>query len=169
MKPYIFEQYAEILKYPTDIAKFGEYTRKLKMDEAITTNDFNISKLQEIYVETFDFSEKTALCISQHTAKTNEEKSLVILAMAELLREYEIDKTPNAQPDYLPDVLKAFSNMLLNNNNEDGVKYLADMIFDTVFKIEKELKYSENIYARIMKRLKDVLTPFTSKQEVIYV
>jgi len=169
MKIDMFGLYSEILKYPSDINKFAEYIYSIGVYGPAGMKDYSLHSLQEIYVETFDFNEKAALCLSQHTAETTEEKSRLILAMGELLNEYEIIKTPNAQPDYLPDVLKAFRVILESDGDKEAVGYLADILFETVRKIYEELKDSENIYAEIMKRLKDDLTPFTSKQEVTYV
>uniref|UniRef100_UPI002352A827 hypothetical protein n=1 Tax=Flexistipes sinusarabici TaxID=2352 RepID=UPI002352A827 len=107
--------------------------------------------------------------LSQHTAETAEEKSRIILAMSELLSEYEVRKTPNAQPDYLPDILKAFRAILKTSENKDAAMYLADILFETVSKIAEELNDAGNTYAEIMKHLRDDLAPFTSKQEVTYV
>jgi len=169
MKKDIFALYAEILKYPTDIKKLSEYIFDLGIYESGGIKGYSLQRLQEIYVETFDFNEKTALFLSQHTAETTEEKSRIILAMAELLSEYEILKTPNAQPDYLPDILKAFRGILETNDDKDAERYLADILFETVRKIAEELKESDNIYAEIMKHLKGDLASFTSNQEVTYV
>jgi|GEM_PF-1460256 len=169
MKKDIFALYAEILKYPTDIKKLSEYIFDLGIDESGGIKGYSLQRLQEIYVETFDFNEKTALFLSQHTAETTEEKSRIILAMAELVSEYEILKTCNAQPDYLPDVLKAFRAILETNDDKDAEKYLADILLETVRKIAEELKDSGNIYAEIMKHLQGDLAPFTSNQEVTYV
>jgi len=169
MKKDIFGLYAEILKYPSDINKLSKYLFDLGIDESDGVKDYSLQRLQEIYVETFDFNEKTALFLSQHTAETAEEKSRIILAMSELLSEYEVRKTPNAQPDYLPDILKAFRAILKTSENKDAAMYLADILFETVSKIAEELNDAGNTYAEIMKHLRDDLAPFTSKQEVTYV
>jgi len=169
MKKDIFGLYAEILKYPSDINRLSKYLCDLRINESEGVKDCSLQRLQEIYVETFDFNEKTALFLSQHTAETTEKKSRIILAMAELLNEYKILKTPNAQPDYLPDILKAFRSILKTNNDEDAERYLADILLETVRKIAEELKCSENIYAKIMKHLQGDLAYFASNQEVTYV
>lgn len=169
MKKDIFGLYAEILKYPSDINKLSKYLCDLGIDDPAGLKGYSLQVLQEIYVETFDFNEKTALFLSQHMAETTEEKSRVILAMAELLNEYEILKTPNAQPDYLPDILKAFGAITEADDDKDAERYLADILFATVRKITEELKEPDNTYAEIMKHLRDDLAPFTSKQEVTYV
>lgn len=165
----IFEMYAEILEYPTDINKISECISNLGIDKLVDLKEYNLHRLQEVYVEIFDFNEKTALFLFQHIAETTEEKSKIILAMGELLSEYEIRKTPNAQPDYLPDVLKAFSVISETNDPECALEYLADMLFETTCKIKEELKFSDNIYSEIIKHLKNDLAPFTSKQEATYV
>lgn len=169
MKKDIFGLYAEILKYPSDINKLSKNLCDLRINESDGVKDYSLQSLQEIYVETFDFNEKTALFLSQHTAETAEEKSRIILAMAELLSEYKILKTHNAQPDYLPDILKAFRAILKTNDDKEAERYLADILFETVRKITEELKDAGNIYAEIMKHLQGDLTSFMSNREVTYV
>ncbi|TCK59900.1 hypothetical protein [Seleniivibrio woodruffii] len=147
----ITELYSRLLKYPSDETILMQIAAETGAD----VSQYSLSRLQEEYVECFDFNPKAALTLTTHTAGNDSEKSDLMETMNALLCCYEIARTDNASPDYIPDVLSAYCLAVASEEEQEALIFLTDILLKGCGNIRTALK--KGIYADLMKKLCSIL------------
>jgi nitrate reductase molybdenum cofactor assembly chaperone NarJ/NarW len=123
----------------------NESVRKLFMQflDYLTTNE--IETLCEIYVNTFDFSDKTTMYLTYHLFGDQKERGQAFLKLKEEFRNAGFDLLDEELPDYLPVVLE-FASVA----PEEHAKKMLLIHKTTIDKIAEELKLANNPYYLVM-------------------
>ena len=160
-----FDLYGRLLKYPSDMRDFSAGLDELDMRDTAHLKACEPGLLQEEYVESFDFSEKSSLMITNHVSSDERERNSILAGLAAFTSLYGA-RSAHAAPDFLPDILCAFQTALEREENRDAVVFMSGMLLKVVQRIEENLKKSGSLYFPLMRGLRRELGMISEGMEV---
>lgn len=152
----ILKTFAKALSYPEGEEYFDNLSFILGY-----LPEGDIKTLQEMYVETFDFSESSCLYLSSHMQLSQEQKIQLFLSLKDFISKYS--KTDEqVSPDYIPLLLDAYDNFLFQGSERNKFSAgLEDTILEISEKMSKELK---NLFGKIFEKLSETLKTMKEAQ-----
>ncbi|ADD68831.1 chaperone [Denitrovibrio acetiphilus DSM 12809] len=161
----IFDQYSELLRYPSEKAVFSNGVDSLERAGTAHLKYYEFGNLQEEYVDSFDFSEKSSLMITVHLTEEEKERSNILAGFASFQKTYG-GSCGNASPDYLPDLLNALQDAAGRTGGLNDACLMSGILLRAVEKIETALTRSGSVYLPVLCGLKEELCLFAENQEV---
>lgn len=155
----IFQFYSLLLQYPDQEwldPLLSEEVREM-VDEEIDQkiNPFiqylkqhTLDEIQENYVNTFDFNEKTNLYLSYAKLKDERERGQILVELKQLYQDEGLNLSSDELPDYLPLFLEftAFA-------EEETAKKLLVQYLPAMEYLKKELVEINSLYAFVLEAL----------------
>lgn len=155
----IFQFYSLLLQYPDQEwinPLFSEDVREM-VDEG-TYQKINpfvqyleqhpLDELQENYVNTFDFNEKTNLYLSYAKLKDERERGQILVELKQLYQDEGFTLNSDELPDYLPLFLEFTAIAEEETAKKLLVQYLPAMEY-----LKKELTETNSVYAFVLEAL----------------
>lgn len=161
----IFDIYSGLLRYPSDMSDFSYGIDMLGRQEMSHLKSCELGILQEEYVESFDFSEKSALSVTGHVSAEEKERINVLAGFAAFRSRYGVSES-TAPPDYLPDLLNAMQTASDSETERVDAVLMSGILLRGVEKIEKALYMSGSLYRPVITGLKDELCRLAEHTEV---
>ncbi len=168
----MFKLFSLLLQYPDDdICSIDYKDDLLKMNNKQIVNNmekfgdyfFNTDKnrLQEEYVKTFDFNDKTNLFLTYSKLKDEKERGQVLVELKQMYEKTGLVLDSAELPDYLP----LFLEFISQTDNETALDLLHR--FKIVIKnMERNLSKEGSPYAYLMKALLLDIDYFISKGDL---
>lgn len=160
-----FSYFAEQLSYPKEVQlpdvdewfSFADpaYRNVKKFAEEI--KKFNLSELQELYVETFDFNDKATLYMTYYKFKDTRERGQLLAVLKTFYEMYGLKMDDYELSDYLP-LMCEFLSVIDWEGNErtvENIGVLFSVIEDGTYHLFNALKETDNPYAYLVRGLRD--------------
>jgi nitrate reductase assembly molybdenum cofactor insertion protein NarJ len=160
-----FDIYSALLRYPSDKEIISECIDRLGRAEIVHLKHSEPGNLQEDYVDSFDFSEKSSLLITTHIASGEKDRAGVLAGFAVFRKTYG-SADGSASPDYLPDMLNWLQTAADTPEGRTDALLMAGILLRAVEKIADALKKSGGIYLPVVCGLKEELRRYYDNPEV---
>lgn len=151
------KQFINLLSYPKD----SSYLLDLKdMLGYLPYEEIKI--LQELYVETFDFSENSSLYLAQYLQLNENQKRELMFTLQDFVCKFTKDGELNFPPDYIPKLLDAYEKIRLTNVSFDR---FSEGLLDALLTASDILSERvTNFYGRIFQKLSETLKQLKEEQ-----
>ncbi|OEG00027.1 nitrate reductase molybdenum cofactor assembly chaperone [Vulcanibacillus modesticaldus] len=116
------------------IKKFLEYLRQHSIDE-----------IQEKYVQTFDFNEKTNLYLTYAIKKDEKERGELLISLKKIYEDHGLEMDPEELPDYLPLILE-----FISIADEVTTEKLIEQFSEPINQLQLELSKTKSPYAELL-------------------
>lgn len=143
-------QFINLLSYPKD----SSYLLDLKDMLGYLPHE-EIKILQESYVETFDFSENSALYLAQYLQLNENQKRELMFTLQDFVCKFTRNGDLNFPPDYIPKLLDAYEKIRLTNVSFDR---FSEGLLDALLTASDILSERvTNFYGGIFQKLSETL------------
>lgn len=142
-----FEEKLELEKYVHSYLSFPKWAKEF-IERATPLFELQEKDLQELYVDTFDYKEKTGLYLTAQELGDSRKRGMALIQLQKLIEELGYERVDNELADYIPMLLE----LLAVVEENDQVKVLKRRLAYALHRIVNHLP-SDNPYHAILETL----------------